>query len=655
MKEAFGLRQWLPALLIGLAGIALTAIAVRRIELVVGRYLSGGVPPIPAFALVVLLVAARPLLRRFGPRFRLDRRQILLIYMVMTVGVVLNGAYIMRAFLPHLTTLGYWQQERENLRPLAEYIPSWYAPTDAAALARYFNGSYGGLSKAVPWNLWLLPLLRWSGFFLAFFVASFSIVVLFRRQWIENERLSYPLLYLPLAITDEGKGTLGNIFRQPLFWLGVGVAALFNGFNIGHALNPVIPHPGFYYAFRGKFPNPPLTPLNSVMFFYMLESIGFGFLLPLEISFSAWFFYVLQKAVAVLALMRGHDAPGFPYIQDQCAGAYVGVALMLVYAARRHLLQIVRRATGLEQGGRPADNREEGRALWALVASLAFLLGWWWLSGFSLWVAGPFLVMILVFTLVYSRLRAETGVPFEFMYPYGLPHAMLTNWFSVPGLIKVGGARSLTLLSQNSWLSRHHYTMAMGAYQADSMKLSQEARLPRKWIYSALVIALLFGFGCAAWSHLSAYYDIGSSFSGGISGEYRAKVALQEYEQLAHKLDTRPLRDGATLGANGVGFLLVIVLGAIRTRVVGMPLHPLGFLLATAYGDHSTSVFPMFLAWACKALALKLGGLKLYRRFIPAFLGLIIGHFLIGGVFWPAFSLLLAPEASQSYHLYFGG
>ena len=655
-ETPFTFRRWLVALLIGLAGIALTALAIRHIELVVGRYLGGGVPPIPSFAVVILLVALTPLLRRIHPSLALDRRQLLLIYMVMAVGVVLNGAYIMRAFLPHLTSLRYWQDQHESLQQFVGHVPDWYAPTDTEALQRYFQGSYRvGERSGVPWNLWLLPLLRWSFFFLAFFVASYSMLILFRRQWIHNERLSYPLLFLPLSITDEGRGSMGSIFRRPIFWLGVGLAATFNGFNIGHALNPVIPHPGFYFSFRDKFPNAPLTPLNSVMCFFMLESIGFGYLLPLEISFSAWFFYVLQKAAAVFALLQGHDAPGFPYIQEQSAGAYVGVMILLIYGARRHLAGVFSRALGLVAGGDPHENREERAAVFAFAGSIGFLVLWWWVSGFSLLVAGPFLAMILCFTLVYARLRAETGVPFEFMYPYGLPHGMLINWFSVQGVVDTGGVRSLTMLSQNSWLSRHHYTMAMGAYQADSFKLSEQGRIPRKWIYSALGIALLFGFGCAAWSHLTTYYDIGSSFSGGTRGEYRARVALQEYQQLAANVASRPLRDIPRLAANGVGAGIVLLLGAIRTRAVQMPLHPLGFLLATAYGDHSTSFFPMLVAWSCKATVLKLGGLQLYRTFIPMFLGLIVGHMLIGGVFWPAFSLLLAPEASQSYHLYFGG
>jgi hypothetical protein len=51
---------------------------------------------------------------------------------------------------------------------------------------------------------------------------------------------------------------------------------------------------------------------------------------------------------------------------------------------------------------------------------------------------------------------------------------------------------------------------------------------------------------------------------------------------------------------------------------------------------------------------LRYGGLPLYRAALPFFLGLIIGHFSLAGIFWPLFSLLISPEASAAYHLYFG-
>jgi len=113
----------------------------------------------------------------------------------------------------------------------------------------------------------------------------------------------------------------------------------------------------------------------------------------------------------------------------------------------------------------------------------------------------------------------------------------------------------------------------------------------------------------------------------------------------------RASRTLATLG----GFFFVCGLTLLRTQVFGLPFHPLGFLIATAYGDSNNAWFPLGIAWMCKALLLRVGGLPLYRRGIPFFLGIAIGHFILAGLFWPAFTLFLAPSASQSYLVYFGG
>jgi hypothetical protein len=93
--------------------------------------------------------------------------------------------------------------------------------------------------------------------------------------------------------------------------------------------------------------------------------------------------------------------------------------------------------------------------------------------------------------------------------------------------------------------------------------------------------------------------------------------------------------------------------GADLFRPQSLP--PLGYLLATAYGDHTTLFFPMLVAWTAKSLVLRAGGLRFYRAGIPFFLGLILGTYVITGIFWPLFSLTLAPEASQSFHIYLGG
>src|SRR2546430_6769807 len=48
-----------------------------------------------------------------------------------------------------------------------------------------------------------------------------------------------------------------------------------------------------------------------------------------------------------------------------------------------------------------------------------------------------------------------------------------------------------------------------------------------------------------------------------------------------------------------------------RSQWFGCPFHPLGFLVANAYGDTTANWFPMFIAWASKGLILRYGGLRL--------------------------------------------
>jgi len=673
------------ALGLGVVGIVLTDLAIRYTELVTGRYVSSGVPPIPAFAVLLLLGVVGPALARLSPRLALDRGQIFLVYAMMTVGVALAGAYLIRAFLPHLISLPYWSQHDPALVGLDRFLPKWFAPQDPEVIRLYFEGTH---APRVPWAAWVRPLLLWSVFFSALYVGAFSLVLLFQRQWIRHERLTFPLLYLPLTLTaPEADASVGGLFRRPLFWGGCGVAAIFNGLNIAHALHPAVPAPGFYKSLSGLFPSQPWTPLNSIVLFFMLDVIGFGYFIPLEVTFSTWFFYLFVRFFAVAGLAWGYNTPGFPFTQDQSTGAYLAVALFLLWNSRPHLRAVLRSFLpplakgGTEggwtiqggmarphpsqpdplqppprQGGREEATREERWAVVGLVLSTAFVLAWFHSSGFPLTVAIPFFVVLAGFVLVYARLRAETGVPGEFIYPYGLPKSLVVNAFSVPGLLDVGGLRTMVLFSSYAWLSRHHYVQTMAAYQLDGVRLAEAGRVSRRALVGALTLAFGVGLAGAFWAHLSAYYELGSNLAGGGAGrgEYRAQVALQEYQWTASQAVSQPPRDAARLGFTLGGFIFTALLAALRRRFPGIPFHPLGFILATAYGESITFFFPLFVAWLAKSLILRIGGLKLYRKGIPFFVGLIVGHFFCGGLFWPVLSILIGPETSQAYHLYFG-
>ena len=75
----------------------------------------------------------------------------------------------------------------------------------------------------------------------------------------------------------------------------------------------------------------------------------------------------------------------------------------------------------------------------------------------------------------------------------------------------------------------------------------------------------------------------------------------------------------------GVVVTLLMTLHAGRT-FFWWPLHPLGYTLS---GSWSTIEFwfPCLLAWGCKSLVLRYGGMRVYGRARPLFLGMVLGAF----------------------------
>ena len=243
------------AVVLGVVLLLLVDVAVRYTELITGRYLTSGVPPIPAFAAILLLVGLRPLLRRLHPRLALDGRQILLVFLILAVGIWLGGSYGVRAFLPHLVALQYWSESDRNLAPYVPYLPEWAVPHDPDLIRKYYEGSREGI---VPWGVWIPILLRWAPLFLALFVGPLCLLLLFRRQWLHAERLSFPLLTLPLALaTDGGSRYAGEA-------VAVSPPTALAGDRGGGGVQPAehragtlpsIPAPGFYRPLWEFFPN----------------------------------------------------------------------------------------------------------------------------------------------------------------------------------------------------------------------------------------------------------------------------------------------------------------------------------------------------------------------------------------------------------------
>ncbi|MHB1458332.1 MAG: DUF6784 domain-containing protein [Armatimonadota bacterium] len=69
---------------------------------------------------------------------------------------------------------------------------------------------------------------------------------------------------------------------------------------------------------------------------------------------------------------------------------------------------------------------------------------------------------------------------------------------------------------------------------------------------------------------------------------------------------------------------IVFLLAFARTIWFGFPLHPIGYAFACAYSmEYIWNI--VLLCWFVKFLVLRYGGLRMYRRSMPFFFGLVIG------------------------------
>jgi hypothetical protein len=89
-----------------------------------------------------------------------------------------------------------------------------------------------------------------------------------------------------------------------------------------------------------------------------------------------------------------------------------------------------------------------------------------------------------------------------------------------------------------------------------------------------------------------------------------------------------PPETGATW-AYLFGAAAAVFLGVMRTRFVGWPFHPAGYLISGSFGLFRLWL-PIFVAWLLKSVILRYGGLRGYRTALPFFIGLVLGEFAAG-------------------------
>jgi len=615
-----------------------------------GVQLGEAVPVIPAVGALLLLTLLGLGLRRLSKRLRLSEAQVLYVYVFLCIAVTMSSVGVARLLFPNITAVYYFQTPENDFASLQKYMPTWLTPQDPKVIQDMYEGAADG---RVPWRAWALPLTMWTLFLTAWGVSMLGVMALFRQQWVDKERLTFPIAQLVLDIADQqGRRVLGGFFGNPLMWIGFVLACLFNISNILRAWNPAIPAMGQNYDIGRLFTERPLSAIRPLSIAWRPENIGLGYLVSTEITLSVWVFYLALRLANVMATGAGLEIPGFPFDREQSFGAYVALGIFLVWVGRFQLRDILSRAlTYGREAVDPDEPMSSRTAVLCALGGLTFMLAFAIKAGMLWWTALIYFALVLLFALVYARARAEAGAAMVWLFPFYLHKQMMIHIGGSQPFASSGGFQNLTIFSTFMFVSRGYYQSNM-AYQAEAMKIGQEARLRQRTLSWWLTAAVVIGFAGAAFIHLHAYYMHGANIleGGTTQGGYRVTLARTEFEELsgfmkAHRLPDRPRTYAALSGATIVAALVLL-----RTYFLRFPLHPLGFAMVTAYGGPLWG--PFLLVWLIKTAILRLGGMRAYRRGIPFFLGLIVGHFFLSGLVWGWLSII--NEMYRRYVVFFG-
>lgn len=666
---ACGRSITLRAVVAGLVLLLLANLWMMYAELVtLSAQVTMSVPPIPALVGLLVLLAVRPC----GRWLRFSRGELLFVYIFLTLSVALTSGGALREFLPELSALRYFATPENGWEQYAAYQPEWLAPRDAEVIRGYYEGSGGG----VPWGSWLLPLASWSGFFVLLLGSLLCVALLFYEEWAQGEKLAFQITELPLSMTAPPGMAPGlahhdgprphhdgprphhgrprpqhgrprpQLWHDPVMWAGFALAALHNGLNILHAFNPAVPALGFSYGFDKVFTERPWTVLGDMTIFHRPEVLGFAYLMPQDVVVSSLIFYALVLAEGIGALGLGYDIPRFPHFESQSGGAFVSFALILVYTARGPLLRACR------AGFAGSGSRQELLAAWGLAGGLAGMYLFARAAGMAPVTIVIFYGLLLLTALAYARLRAQAGLPEQWAYPVTqavmVPQAMFGSALNR----NAGGLPNLTMY-YTSWFLTRGYLPNLCAYHFEGLHIGRAGGLRRRDVVVALAAAVVLGLVVSLGMQLWAGYSYGASFlEGGVAGGgMRVGDARYGFNMLkdAATVGIKPIPTEA--GAAVYGFVVTVVLTVLRHRFARFPLSHLGFLIGTTRGYRVWG--GLLFAALAKALAMRLGGVRLYRRLVPGAVGLILGHFVLAGGVW-GLAAVFGGEAFRAYQVWFG-
>ncbi|MFW6156146.1 MAG: DUF6785 family protein [Armatimonadota bacterium] len=588
-----------------------------------------------AVGLLLVIVFANLGIGAVIPRFALKPHEVVVVYTMTLAGALTMSRGLLERWIPALIAVNYYATPANHWQALFfEHIPQWAVPFDvqgesAQWIARSF---YEGLrTGAVPWRPWLEALAAWLPAVIAMFVAYFCLASILRRQWVDNEKLAFPLTVLPVELAEHFRWR-NSIFADPIFWIGFALPTFVFTLNGIHGIRPSIPEIPVQYRLNSLVFSDlgrPWRDLGFTTAYTSMAAVGFGYFLPSQVLFSLWAFFVIIRVQNIAFSAFGAPREPMPLYPTtlwngyQVAGAYLILVGYMTRSAIPHLRSLWQAALR----GREHMPEHAGEArpalpprieLLGLAAGVIVATWWFTLLGMSWWMAAlETLVFLLVVCVVMARAVGEAGL---LMTETSFRPVDLVRLVSPMSALQ---PKTLTALSLADAVFTRDLRGNLLSSFLDALKMSDETRLDRRHLFAALAIALLVTLTFGTWLHITLPYEHGALGMYGYVYRGNPQLGFRYFAPVLQSGDDYDARLPIFFAS---GVAVTLALSVLRMRYVWWPLSPLGFALS---GSWSMIVFwfPMLIAWLVKGTIVRYGGMRTYQRLRPLFFGLILGEF----------------------------
>jgi len=548
------------------------------------------------------------------------------------------------------------------------------------ARSELWNGYfYGG--EAAPWGEWAIPILWFilhgtSLYYMFIFGAS-----LFRRQWIDIERLPYPMTEpMSRALTDattsdSPQGHITRLLKNKLLWLGT-LAGVLLGWM--HWLPFFIKGLGKVKYFYDATPLAilPYTPLNFIVEAW---AIGLCYFVPLDVikGYLLGYFvllFVLPEILVhtgafdwqpkefgwgtVMSVINGRDFTptiwnnfywSYGVLPNWFFGALIALWVWpLVTVGRANFVASIKAIWKKLPPELEAREPISYRWIWIgfigcmLATAILMFIG---SEGANPIWYGLFFQMVTLFIYGYGIQGRVQGMFMDFALPGGhanilwidhMPWSQLDTWFIAnPGspLYTEDPATTFRFLHVCNYgvYGACYWTPAFPiGFTMQSYKIASNTNTHSRYILTGAMIAIPISFAISLISNVyfSYLYGILEKWSNSGAMAHAGSWANLVEFMIGHRTyvyqwfpegGTKPPPPTIHIAIAG-GFIIQCLLYILRARFAWWPFHPAGF--AGTLLIEPGLLLNIIIALVVKTVLIRIGGMKLYEKGIPFFLGL---------------------------------